>query len=78
VKYINEGTREVAGAVAEGNFADVAGQNTLGLEEEAVDCVIGQAYEGQLPDAVAQNLEDAKAGITNGDISVPCTASGCN
>jgi basic membrane protein A len=78
VKYINEGTREVAGAVAEGNFADVAGQNTLGLEEEAVDCVIGQAYEGQLPDAVTQNLEDAKAGITSGDISVPCTASGCN
>ena len=78
VKYINEGTREVASAVAEGNFDEVAGANTLGLEEEAVDCVIGQAFEGQLPDAVQQNLDDAKQGITEGDIEVPCTAAGCN
>ncbi|NHN46651.1 BMP family ABC transporter substrate-binding protein [Halostella sp. JP-L12] len=78
VKYINEGTREVATAVAEGEFDSVAGANTLGLEDEAVDCVIGQAFEGQLPDAVNQNLEDAKQGIANGDIEVPCTAAGCD
>jgi basic membrane protein A len=78
VKYINEGTREVAAAVAEGNFDSVAGPNTLGLDEGAVDCVIGQAFEGQLPDAVAENLEDAKQGIADGDIEVPCTAAGCN
>ncbi|MFD1514211.1 BMP family lipoprotein [Halomarina rubra] len=78
VKYINEGTREVAIAVAEGNFEEVSGQNTLGLEEEAVDCVIGQSYDGQLPDAVSQNLQEAKDGITGGDITVPCSASGCN
>ena len=78
VKYINEGSREVAAAVAEGEFDSVAGANTLGLEDEAVDCVIGQAFEGQLPDAVNRNLEDAKQGIANGDIEVPCTAAGCN
>ena len=78
VKYINEGTREVAVAVAEGNFDSVTGANTLGLEEEAVDCVIGQAFEGQLPDAVQQNLDEAKQGIADGDIEVPCTAAGCN
>ncbi|WP_348533080.1 BMP family lipoprotein [Haloarcula marina] len=78
VKYINEGTYEVAAAVAEGNFQSVSGPNTLGLEDEAVDCVIGQAFEGQLPDAVSQNLAEAKQGITSGDITVPCTASGCN
>ncbi|WP_132061399.1 BMP family lipoprotein [Halorussus amylolyticus] len=78
VKYINEGTREVASAVVEGNFESVTGANTLGLEEEAVDCVIGQAFEGELPDAVQQNLDDAKQGIADGDIEVPCTASGCN
>ncbi|WP_122089208.1 BMP family lipoprotein [Halalkalicoccus subterraneus] len=78
VKYINEGTREVAVAIAEGNFESVTGDNTLGLEDEAVDCVIGQAFEGQLPDAVQQNLDEAKQGITNGDITVPCSASGCN
>jgi len=77
VKYIDAGTREVAVAVAEDDFDSVAGANTLGLDEDAVDCVIGQAFEGQLPDAVAQNLQDAKAGITSGDITVPCSASGC-
>ena len=78
VKFINEGTREVAAAVAQGDFGSVAGQNTLGLKDEAVDLVIGQAYEGQVPDVVQQNLDEAKQGITSGDISVPCTASGCN
>ena len=78
VKYINEGTREVSAAVAEGNFDSVAGANTLGLEEEAVDCVIGQAFEGQLPGAVQQNLDEAKQAIVDGDVEVPCTAAGCN
>jgi basic membrane protein A len=77
VKYINEGTREVAIAVAEDNFESIAGPHTLGLDEEAVDVVIGQAYQGQLPDVVGQNVEDAKQGITSGDIEVPCSASGC-
>ncbi|MFU1783618.1 BMP family lipoprotein [Haloarcula japonica] len=78
VKYINEGTREVAAAVAEDNWSTVAGANTLGLEDEAVDCVIGQAFQGQLPDAVDANLEEAKQAIVDGDIEVPCTAAGCN
>ncbi len=77
VKYINEGTREVAAAVAEGDFESVAGANTLGLEDEAVDCVIGQAFDGQLPDAVGKNLEEAKQAIVDGDVEVPCTAAGC-
>jgi len=78
VKFINEGTREVAVAVADGEFESVTGPNTLGLAEEGVDCVIGQAFQGELPDAVSQNLEEAKQGIVDGDIDVPCTASGCN
>lgn len=78
VKYINEGTREVAAAVAEDNWSTVAGANTLGLEDEAVDCVIGQAFQGQLPDVVNENLSEAKQAIADGDIEVPCTAAGCN
>jgi basic membrane protein A len=78
VKYINEGTREVAAAVAEDDFDSVTGANTLGLADEGVDCVIGQAFQGSMPDAVSTNLEDAKQAIVDGDISVPCTASGCN
>jgi len=78
VKYINEGTREVAIGVAEDNWSAVSGANTLGLEDEAVDCVIGQAFQDQLPDAVDQNLSEAKQAIVDGDIEVPCTAAGCN
>jgi basic membrane protein A len=78
VKYINEGTREVAAAVAEDDFDSVTGANTLGLADEGVDCVIGQAFQGSMPDAVSTNLEEAKQAIVDGDISVPCTASGCN
>lgn len=78
VKYINEGTREVAVGVAEDNWSAVSGANTLGLADEAVDCVIGQAFQDQLPDAVGQNLSEAKQAIADGDIEVPCTAAGCN
>ncbi|OYR82458.1 BMP family ABC transporter substrate-binding protein, partial [Halorubrum distributum] len=63
---------------AEGDFESVTGANTLGLDEEGVDLVIGQAFEGEMPDAVSQNIQDAKDGITSGDIEVPCSASGCN
>lgn len=78
VKFIDAGTQEVSGAVAEGNFESVTGANTLGLEEEGVDVVIGQAFEEDLPDVVSQNIQDAKDGITGGDIEVPCSASGCS
>jgi len=78
VKYINEGTQEVAVAVAEDDFESVTGANTLGLEDEAVDCVIGQAFEDQLPDSVSQNFDEAKQAIVDGDVEVPCTAAGCN
>ncbi|WP_123623674.1 BMP family ABC transporter substrate-binding protein [Halorubrum sp. CSM-61] len=78
VKYINEGTREVASAVAEDDFESVTGANTLGLDEEGVDVVIGQAFEGEMPGVVEENIQDAKDGITSGDIEVPCSASGCN
>lgn len=78
VKLINEGTRNVASAVAEDDWESVAGRKVLGLEEDAVDLVLGQAIGSELPDVVNQNLDDAKQAIINGDVTVPCTASGCN
>ena len=77
VKYINEGTNEVATAVVEGNWESVQGANVLGLEDDAVAVVLGQAIGPELPDVVNQNLSDAKEAILNGDVTVPCTASGC-
>jgi hypothetical protein len=78
VKYIDEGTNEAARAAFEDDFDSIASEhNLLGLEEEAVDAVIGQAFEGSLPDAVGQNIDEAKQGIVDGDIDVPCEADGC-
>jgi basic membrane protein A len=77
VKFINEGTQRVASAVAEDDFDSVSGRNVLGVEEEGVDLVLGQAIGPELPDVVSTNLEEAKQAIIDGDVTVPCTASGC-
>ncbi len=78
VKRINEGTRMVASAIAQDNWSEVNGRNVLGLEEDAVAMVLGDTVGDQLPDVVQENLDEAKQGIVDGDISVPCSASGCN
>ncbi|WP_244605371.1 BMP family ABC transporter substrate-binding protein [Halorhabdus rudnickae] len=77
VKFINEGTREVAQAVVEDDFDSVSGRNVLGVAEDGVALVKGQAIGSELPDVVDQNLEEARQAIANGDINVPCTAAGC-
>ncbi|MFC4448077.1 BMP family lipoprotein [Halorussus aquaticus] len=77
VKFINKGTRDVATAVVNGNWDQVNGQNVLGLEEDAVKLVLGQAVGPKLPDVVKQNLQKSKQAIVNGDVTVPCSASGC-
>lgn len=77
VKYINEGTYEVAEATVQDNWSAVQGSNILGLEEEAVRVVLGQAVGDELPDVVTENLEAAREAIINGDVTVPCSASGC-
>lgn len=77
VKYINEGTEQVANAVVEDNWSSVQGENILGLEEDGVEVVLGQAIGPNLPDVVTENLEASKEAIINGDVTVPCTASGC-
>ncbi|MHC3437255.1 BMP family lipoprotein [Natrialbaceae archaeon A-gly3] len=77
VKFIDEGTYEAAEAVAEDNWEDVAGFNVLGLEEDAVDLVVGQEFEGELPEELEDNLEEARQDIIDGEIEVPCEHDGC-
>jgi basic membrane protein A len=77
VKYINEGTQEVANAVVEGNWESVQGANVLGLDDDAVAVVLGQAVGPELPDVVEENLAASKQAILDGEVTVPCTASGC-
>ncbi|WP_394338835.1 BMP family lipoprotein [Halorussus litoreus] len=77
VKFINEGTREVATAVVNDDWDSVNGNNVIGLEEEAVEVVLGQAMADSLPDVVTENLEESRQAIIDGDVTVPCSASGC-
>ena len=77
VKFIDQGTYDVAEAIVNNNWDQVNGRNVLGLEEEAVAVVLGQALGPNLPDTVEQNLEESRQAIINGDITVPCTAAGC-
>ncbi|WP_135829560.1 BMP family lipoprotein [Halorussus halobius] len=77
VKFINEGTREVAQAIVNDDWDSVQGNNVVGLEEDAVEVVLGQAVGEELPDVVTENLEESKQAIVNGDVTVPCSAAGC-
>jgi basic membrane protein A len=78
VKFMNVGTKEVAIAAGTGNWSEVSGKHTVGLSEEGVDFVEGADIGSELPDVVDTNLQDAKDGITNGDITMPCPATGCS
>jgi basic membrane protein A len=49
--------------------------NSLGLANDGVEAVIGQRYEGELPSAIVDGLEESRQGIVDGDISVPTEPS---
>lgn len=77
VKFLNEATYEVAEAVANDDFESVAGENELTTEDEGIDVVIGQAFEGDLPGVVNENIEDAKQALIDGDVDLTCGPTGC-
>jgi basic membrane lipoprotein Med (substrate-binding protein (PBP1-ABC) superfamily) len=60
VKYINEGTQEVAEAVAQDDFTSVQGPTTLGIADGAVDFIIGQDYGGS--GAPSEDVDPATEG----------------
>lgn len=77
VKFINEGTYDAAKAVHDGNFSDIQGKNVLGLDDEGVELVYGQTLGSMIPDSVKSKVDESRQAIVDGDITVPCTASGC-
>lgn len=77
VKHLNESTQTVAEAVANGNFESVTGENQLTIENQGVDITIGQAFTDSLPDVVNEQIEQAKQGLSNGDIELSCGPTGC-
>ncbi len=72
VKRVNnavyESTRRVLNDEFEGGVV-----NDLGLEENGVEAVVGQDFEGELPSAVTDELATTREQIINGDLTVPET-----
>lgn len=77
VKALNEATYTVAEAVVNGNFDEYVGEQNLSVEQGSIDFVVGQAFEGELPDALNQNIQDAKEGFENGEIDLTCGPTSC-
>lgn len=77
VKFINVGTNQVATAIQNDNWEEVQGKHVLGLAEDAVAFVPGAEISENLPDVLDENLQQAKEDIINGDVTVPCEATGC-
>lgn len=77
VKALNEATYSVAEAVVQGTFADFVGENNLSIEQGSIDFVVGQAFEGDLPEAVGENLEAARQGFIDDEIELTCGPTSC-
>ncbi|SMO88470.1 BMP family lipoprotein [Halorubrum cibi] len=77
VKALNEATYTVSEAVIDGNFSEYVGENNLSIEQGSIDFIVGQAFEGELPDALSQNIQDAKDGFENDEIELTCGPTSC-
>ncbi len=69
VKRVDTAVYESIEAVVNDNFE--SGMNDLGLEDEGVGAIIGQDFDGDLPDDVVDALEDSRQAIIDGEIDVP-------
>ncbi|MDZ5810606.1 BMP family ABC transporter substrate-binding protein [Halorubrum sp. AD140] len=77
VKALNEATYTVSEAVVNGNFDEYVGEQNLSVEQGSIDFIVGQAFEDELPDALTQNIEDAKTGFENDEIDLSCGPTSC-
>ncbi|WP_224333850.1 BMP family lipoprotein [Haloprofundus halobius] len=77
IKALNEATYEVAKAVVNDEWDSVQGEQNLSTEGGQIDWVTGQAFDGDMPDSLDQNIQDAKDAIINGEIDFECGPTGC-
>ncbi len=70
IKRVDNAVYESVEAIVEETFE--GGQvNDLGLEEEGVGAIIGQDFEGELPEEIVDALEESREAIIDGEIDVP-------
>ncbi len=77
VKALNEATYQVAESVVEGTFDEQVGEQNLSIAQESIDFVVGQAFEGELPDVVEDELAAARQGFIDGEIELTCGPTSC-
>ncbi|WP_207589728.1 BMP family ABC transporter substrate-binding protein [Halomontanus rarus] len=77
IKALDEATYTVAEAVVNDDWESVQGEQNLSTEGGQIDWVTGQAFEGNMPDSLDQNIEDAKTAIVDGEIDFECGPTGC-
>ncbi|WP_331233977.1 BMP family lipoprotein [Natronorarus salvus] len=72
IKRVDSAVYESIEAIVEDTFE--GGQvNDLGLEEEGVGAIVGQDFEGELPEEIVDALEESRQAIIDGEIEVPNT-----
>ncbi|THE64701.1 BMP family ABC transporter substrate-binding protein [Salinadaptatus halalkaliphilus] len=77
VKALDEATYQVAEAVVDDDFESVVGEQNLSVDEGAIDFVVGQAVEGDLPDTVMDSLDEAITSFENDEIELTCGPTSC-
>ena len=77
VKALNEATYDVVTAAINDDWDSVSGERNLSIEQGGIDFVTGQEFEGSLPAALDENLEDAKDAFIAGEIELTCGPTGC-
>lgn len=77
VKDLGGTTYLVSVGVHEDNWEEWEGEQNLDIEDEGIDFIVGQEFEGELPDALEDNLEAAKQDVIDGEIEFRCGPTGC-
>ena len=77
IKALNEATYMVTEAVVEDSWEDVSGEQNLSIENEGIDFVVGQEFDGELPDSLDENVEEARQAFIDGEIDLTCGPTGC-
>jgi len=77
IKALNEATYMVAEAVMDDDWEAVSGEQNLSIENEGIDFVAGQEFDGELPDTLEENLQDAKDAFEAGEIELSCGPTSC-
>lgn len=77
IKDLREATYMVTEATLEDDWDSVSGEQNLSIEQGTIDFIVGQEFEGELPDSLDENIEDGKQAIIDGDVELTCGPTGC-